>query len=274
MVAAWLRAGEYRAFVADVTVTCLGTGDGWPCADRAHSSFLYRFGTTRLLVDCGETVSRSYKASGLDYDALDAIVLTHLHFDHSGGLFLLVQGFWLEARRKPLAVHLPAEGIAPIRQMLDAGYVFPDLLPFPLRFVPLRAGQTAVVNGVRVSAFATSHLDRLRAHFQARYPQPFEAFSLVLDDGTVRVGHSGDIGAVADLDPLCREPLDLLICELAHVDLVEVCRYLRTRPVKKVAFVHLERRLWEDVANTERALGVQMGDRAFLVVRDGQEVEI
>jgi ribonuclease BN (tRNA processing enzyme) len=255
-----------------VSVTCLGTGDGWPCADRAHASFLYRFGATRVLVDCGEPVSRSYKAGGLDYDAVDTVVLTHLHFDHCGGLFLLVQGFWLEARRKPLVVHLPAGGIEPIRRMFEAGCIFPDLLPFPFRLEPLRSDRPVTVNGVRVTPVPTTHLDGLRARFQARYPQPFEAFGLLFEHAGLRVGHSGDIGAVADLDGFCREPLDLLVCELAHVELDALCRYLRTRPIRKVVFVHLARPLWADLAGTTRRLAEALGGRPFVVARDGQEI--
>jgi ribonuclease BN (tRNA processing enzyme) len=205
---------------------------------------------------------------------VDAVFLTHLHFDHCGGLFLFVQGLWLEARRKSLSVYLPGEGIAPIRRMFEAGCIFPDLLPFPFRLEPLRAGQPVMVDGVRVEAFPTTHLDGLRARFQAQYPQAFEAFSLLFECDGVRMGHSGDIGAVTDLDPLCRQPLDLLVCELAHVGIEEVCSYLRQRPVRRVVFVHLGRRLWEDVEGTSRELRRQLGDRPFVVARDGQAVAL
>ena len=39
-----------------VSLTCLGVGDGLPCADRHHAAFLYRFGHTSILVDCGKPV--------------------------------------------------------------------------------------------------------------------------------------------------------------------------------------------------------------------------
>src|SRR5205823_1827426 len=82
------------------SLKCFGTGDGWPSADRNHSSFLYRFGQTRVLIDCGEGISRSYKASGLSYNAVDGIFLSHMHADHTGGFLMLMQGMWLEKRRK------------------------------------------------------------------------------------------------------------------------------------------------------------------------------
>ena len=73
------------------SVTCFGVGDGMPCPDRNHSSFLYRFGNTSLLLDCGEPVDSRFKAARLSYDLIDSIVLSHLHADHIGGFLMLVQ---------------------------------------------------------------------------------------------------------------------------------------------------------------------------------------
>src|SRR5882672_8610337 len=87
-------------YMGKLTLRCFGVGDGWPCADRKHASFLYRFDKVSILVDCGEPISSSYKASGLSYDAIDRIFISHLHFDHIAGFFMLMQGFWLERRQK------------------------------------------------------------------------------------------------------------------------------------------------------------------------------
>ena len=99
-------------------LTCLGTGDGRVSVDRGHSAFLYELAGATLLMDCGEPVSRRLKAAGVKADDLDCIFLSHLHCDHSGGLFMLMQGLWLDQRRRNLMLHLPAEGIEPIRNML------------------------------------------------------------------------------------------------------------------------------------------------------------
>jgi len=45
------------------SLTCFGVGDGLPCGDRHHASFLYRFGKTSILLDCGEPIDGSFKAS-------------------------------------------------------------------------------------------------------------------------------------------------------------------------------------------------------------------
>ena len=131
--------------MAECSIRCFGVGDGWPCADRHHSSFLYQLGETSILIDCGEPVSGSYKASGLSYDAIDQILLSHLHSDHVGGFFMLMQSFWLEARTKPLTVCLPKDGIKPIQRLLELSTVFPELLDFKLKFAALKAARAVQV---------------------------------------------------------------------------------------------------------------------------------
>ena len=126
------------------SLKCFGVGDGWPSAERYHSSFLYRLQDRAFLIDCGEPISRSFKASGLDYNLIEHIFLSHLHFDHVGGLFMLIQGFWLEARKRALTVHAPSDGILPLRQLLHAGCIFDELLPFPMRYQTLVVAQTHV----------------------------------------------------------------------------------------------------------------------------------
>ena len=46
----------------EFSLTCFGVGDGLPCGDRNHSSYLYRIGGRTLLIDCGESVSRRWSA--------------------------------------------------------------------------------------------------------------------------------------------------------------------------------------------------------------------
>ena len=192
------------------SLKCFGTGDGWPSA-RNHSAFLYQLDTTALLIDCGEPISRSFQLSGCDYDALDSVILSHLHFDHIGGFFMLIQCLWLKQRMKPLPVYLPEDGIIPIRQMLDAACIFGELLPFPLQFEPLSAHEPIQIGSVRVTPFLTTHLESFRRRFQRKYPQDFAAFCFRLQAGTLRVGHSADIGAPEDLAPLLEQPVDLLV---------------------------------------------------------------
>jgi ribonuclease BN (tRNA processing enzyme) len=256
------------------SLTCFGVGDGWPCADRNHSAFLYRFGGTSLLVDCGDGFSRPFKAAGLSYDAIDRIFISHLHADHFAGLFMLLQGCWLEGRKKDLSVHLPADGVKPLGQMLRAAMLFPELLKFRLRLHALQAGKGVPVDGVRVTPFPTSHLDQLKKSFQKKHPLRFAAYCFLIESGKLRIGHSADIGRPEDLEPLLRQPLDLLVCELAHFRAEKLFRYLARHEVRRVVFVHLGRRYWENLKATRVLAAKMLPDVRFSFALDNQEFSL
>jgi ribonuclease Z len=251
-----------------------GVGDGWPCGDRNHASFLYRLGDVSLLLDCGEPISRSYKASGLDYNLIDRIIISHLHSDHIAGFFMLMQGFWLEQRKKDLTVNMPADGIKPFQQLLNAGLIFEELLQFRLTFEPLKAGKPVMTGDVRVTPFPSTHLEQLRRSFQKRYPQNFHAFCFLIERGKLRIGHSADIGCPEDLEPLLKKPLDLLVCELSHFQPEDLFLYLQRRQIKRILFMHVGRSYWEDLKKIQRLAAKMMPDIPFTFLRDGQEISL
>ena len=259
--------------MSNQSLTCFGTGDGWPSPDRNHASFLYRFGRTSLLLDCGESLDRSYKASGLSYDAPDGIFLSHLHADHFGGFFMFVQGSWLEGRRRDLPVYLPAGGLRPLRAMLDAAFMYEELLPFRLQLAPLSERKTIRVNQVRVTAFCTTHLEGFRRRFARTHRgADFNAYCFLMESGKVRVGHSADLGKPEDLEPLLAKPLDLLVCELAHFSPERIFEYLRGRKLKRVVFVHLARPFQERFARTRRLAAKMLGGIPHSFARDLDEI--
>jgi ribonuclease Z len=269
-----------------ITLTCFGTGDGVPSADRNHSAYLYTFGDTNILLDCGEPVSTSYKASGLSYDLIDAILISHLHSDHFSGLFMLIQSFWLEQRRKPLTIYLPADGIAPIRQMLHTAYLFPEALPFAITFVPLRPGgvgrsvpaepQTSeiTIGPVKVTPYRTTHLDQARQSYQAKYPGEYLACCFRLEAGGTSVAHTADLDAPEDLDPVLAQPLDFLVCEVAHAKPEVMFRYLAEKPVRRILFTHIARYEWERFAELQRTASAILAGENYSFARDGANIKI
>lgn len=257
----------------DFSLQCFGVGDGWPGADRSHSSFLYRFGKTTLLIDCGESASRSFKRTGLSYDTIDGIFISHLHSDHVGGFFMLVQGFWLERRKKNLPVYMPADGIGPIRSMLRAAFLFDELFGFAFQFRAI-SSRPVKVNGVAIRAFPTTHLDNLRAAFGRKYPQSYAAYCFLLETKKLRIGHTADVGQPEDLDPLLEKPLDLLVCELTHFKPRDLFNYLHGRQIKRILFVHVGRHYWEQLPDTGRMARRLLGGIPFAFARDGSRLRL
>lgn len=251
------------------SVVCFGTGDGAPCDDRNHASFLYQLDKTTILVDCGESVDRSYKSRGMSYDQIDAIFLSHLHSDHVGGFFMFMQGMWLERRRRPLKVYLPGKAIKSLRQMLDTVFLFDEALPFRLKLLPLESGQPIRVREVRITPFQTTHLERTRRQFGNKYRVDFSAYCFLIEHRKLRIAHSADLGRSQDLEPLLANRLDLLVCELSHFTPQEICSYLRNRPIEQIAFVHIGRAYRQNLTALRQFVKKQIPTIRCLFPNDG-----
>jgi ribonuclease Z len=253
---------------------CLGVGEGRPSPAHDHAAFLYRLGRVALLIDCGEPVSRNLRRAGLGCNLLDRVFISHLHSDHVGGLFMLIQGFMIEGRTKDLTVHLPTEGIAPVFQMLQAAYLFEEYFAFHLQFAALRHGVPVVTEGVRVTPFPSSHLDPVRAQFQRKYPRPFEAFCFLIEFDGMRLVHSADLGAPEDLAPLLDEPVDLLVCEMAHFTPFALFKFLCGHSIKRLVLTHLDQRLCHRLPELERLARKTLKGVPVTIAVDGQEISL
>jgi ribonuclease BN (tRNA processing enzyme) len=253
-----------------VEVICLGVGEGWPCHDRRHSAYLYRFGDTRILVDCGEGLSTAFKAGGFSYDSVDRVLLSHMHSDHVGSFSLFIQGMWLEGRRRPLSVSAPIAGIATLQDLLEITLLFPSLIRFPIRWEPTVPGRRLKTGAVSLTAHSTTHLESLRRSFAEEHPRgAFDCYSFVFEFAGKRVAHTSDIGHVDDLEPLLAGSLDLLVCELSHVRPADLFAKLRGREIGRIVFVHLARDLWEQRPQLRRQARAALGGIPFDIPRDG-----
>ena len=187
---------------------------------------------------------------------------------------MLMQGFWLDQRTRPLTVHMPEEGLVPVRRMLDAAYIFEELMPSDLNFTALTVGEPFEVSDIHVTAHPTSHLHQLKEHFVKKYPAKYEAFCFLLESNETRVAHSADIGALADLEPLLTQPLDLLVCELAHVEPKKLFTYLADKKIGQVAFMHLSRPYREKLDELKSQANSILGNLPHTFLDDGDLIEV
>jgi ribonuclease Z len=254
---------------------CFGVGEGWPGTDRRHASFLYQIGSTRLIVDCGDGLSAGYLAAGLDGEAVDHVLISHMHSDHVGGFSLFIQGLWLARRRKTLHVHAPAGAIPALQAWLHATLLPTALIGFLIEWHPLVASRPFACGGCTVTAFPTTHLDGLRRRLAASFPQTcFDAFSFLIESEGLRLGHSADIGQVRDLQPLLAGRLDLLVCELSHVSPADILRRLKSCDIRKMVWIHLSRRRWEARMATRRQISAVLGSARSRIARDGDRIRV
>jgi ribonuclease BN (tRNA processing enzyme) len=91
-----------------VHVRFVGSGDAFGSGGRFQTCIHLQAGGHTLLLDCGATSLTALKAQQLDPNAIDTVVLSHLHVDHFGGVPLLILDGQFTRRTTPLTVAGPA----------------------------------------------------------------------------------------------------------------------------------------------------------------------
>ncbi len=98
---------------ADVPLAVQVLGSGGPIADddRASSAYLvWKDGKARALIDVGGGSVLRFAQSGARFTDLDAVLLTHLHADHSADLPSLLKSGAFANRRRGLVLAGPSAG--------------------------------------------------------------------------------------------------------------------------------------------------------------------
>ena len=184
-------------------LTIVGSGDAFGSGGRGNTCFWLETAKATLLVDCGASALPALKGLRLDPNRIDAIVLSHLHGDHFGGLpFLLLDGQFLSRREKPLLIAGPPG----TRDRLDAllEVFFPKSTGSKWRF-PWSVQEIAV--GVETDVLGHSVVTAEVIH-QSGAPST----ALRLADGEKVFAYSGDTEWTDALLPIAADA-DLFICE-------------------------------------------------------------
>ncbi len=177
-------------------------GSGGPIADdgRAASGYLvWRDGRAITLVDAGGGTFLRFGEAGAKITDLDAILLTHLHADHTSDLPALLKSGYFTKRTRPLIVAGPSAG-GPyptvgdfLHRLLDpqrgpfaylAGYLDGSDGLFPLR--PVEVARDATTPATVVEG------DNLRVTAVGVHHGPVPALGYLVETAGVRIAFSGD----------------------------------------------------------------------------------
>ncbi|HEX6449131.1 MAG TPA: MBL fold metallo-hydrolase [Trebonia sp.] len=143
-----------------VTVTFAGSGDAFGSGGRYQACIHLRpAGGSPMLLDCGATSLSALKSLRLDPGEVSAVVVSHLHGDHFGGLPLLILDGQFSRRTAPLTIAGPP-GTA--RRLADAmECLFPGSSTTRRRFgvtiTELVPGTDATVCGATVRSWEADH---------------------------------------------------------------------------------------------------------------------
>ena len=93
----------------------LGTSGSIPSAVRDTTSIVVVVPDGAVLIDCGGSPVQKLRRAGVDPQALTAILITHIHPDHSYGLPALVRNLAVLGRQAPLTIFCRPEHVEPLR---------------------------------------------------------------------------------------------------------------------------------------------------------------
>ncbi|MDX2249031.1 MAG: MBL fold metallo-hydrolase [Bacteroidia bacterium] len=189
-------------------LTFLGCGDAFGSGGRLYTCFLLETAGKKILIDCGVSALISMKKQGVTPSEIDAIVISHLHGDHFGGIpFFLLDARYISRRTKNLIIAGPqniasrsailSEALYPNSWLADRG--------FDLEFEEMYAGQTTSLSGVKVIPFPVVH------------PSGSSSFGLRIECEGKVLAYSGDTEWTDTLIPLSAQA-DIFVCECYKYD--------------------------------------------------------
>jgi ribonuclease BN (tRNA processing enzyme) len=202
-------------------ITLLGTGTPAPNPARQQSALLISLKGEHLLFDAGSGLTSQLVKAGFLPQQIDAIFITHHHFDHISGLGEFLLSAWYDGREKPLCVYGPPGTAAIVDALLNQ--VYAREIAFTLCYAPEMPKISAVVRVIEINSGWEEDNGRWSIHAEAgshgnNDRLPFEVWPCLgyrLEAAGKRVALSGDTVACEGLNRLAD-----------HADLLVQCCYL------------------------------------------------
>ncbi len=191
-----------------VTVRFVGSGDSFGSGGRFQTCILVDGPASRFAIDFGTSSLIALAQQGIEHNSIDAIVLTHLHGDHCGGVpFLLIDAMLAARRTRALTIAGPRDLRARLDTIREA--LFPGshaMAPrFPLHWIEMEPGRPHAV------------LDLVVTPEPARHTPETNPTALRVQVGDRVVSYTGDTEWTEDVARAARGA-DLLIAECYFCD--------------------------------------------------------
>lgn len=217
-------------------ITILGSGTSVPAVGRRPPAFLLQAAGKCLLIDCGAGSTTALMTHGVTVDALDGVLITHLHPDHTAELLPLL--FALKnplgpTRRRTLDLYGPMG----LRAHLEAlGGVYGDWIApreCEVEVHELAVGEARSLEELSFVAHAVEHSG--------------PCFAYRVEAGERSICFSGDSGPCPALTEAAQD-VDLFVCECAameeeaaqgHMSATSVGRTAAEAGCRRVVLTHL-----------------------------------
>ncbi len=224
-----------------IRIQFLGCGDAFGSGGRLHTCLHVTTSAEQFLLDCGASAMIGIYRFGVDPNAIDTILLTHLHGDHFGGIpFFLLDAQLPSKRSRPLVIAGPPGTKDRVAQAMEVLYPGSTAIPlrFPVETVELDAERPRRLGGVTVTPYLMDH------------PSGAPPFAFRIECEGKVFTFTGDTGWTDTLLPASRGA-DLLISECytydrkinLHMDFETLWAHRDELQVKRLILTHLGREM-------------------------------
>lgn len=185
---------------------------------RDHSSILFDTERSKILIDCGDGISKALLKNKIDFNQVDAVVFTHYHADHFSGISSLITQMKLHNRKSELKIFTPKNLIEPLRQFLNSTYLFEEVLGFDLQLY----GYEFDVDYKLDENF--SFIAKKNSHISNKYnlktipADRFVSASLLFNIRDEKIIYTSDIAVREDLFLFEINKPKIFITETTHID--------------------------------------------------------
>ena len=143
-----------------VKVTFVGSGDAFGSGGRFQTCILVDAPGVRFTIDFGASSLIALNKLGIEHNSIDAIVLTHIHGDHCGGVpFMLVDAMLGAKRQTPLTIAGPRDTESRLAGVAEA--LFPGghvMTPkFPVTYVEMDVMREHRVGDLKITPYPAYH---------------------------------------------------------------------------------------------------------------------
>lgn len=143
-------------------VKFLGCGDAFGSGGRLNTCFLVNRDDLSFLIDCGASAMISIRRFGIDPNSVGAIVLSHLHADHFGGLPSFILDAQLVSRRtRPLLIAGPVGLGVRLDALMEAHFPGSTKVErkFPIELIEIRPEHPVDIEpiGMCVLGYTVTH---------------------------------------------------------------------------------------------------------------------
>ena len=220
-----------------VTVRFVGSGDSFGSGGRFQTCIVVDGPGVRFAIDFGASSLIALAQQGIHPNTLDAILLTHLHGDHCGGVpFLLIDAMLAAKRERPLIVAGPPGTQAHLATLREA--LFPGSAIMAPKF-PIECREMTVGVANRV-------LDLVVTPLFARHTAETNPTALRVEVGDRVIAYTGDTEWTDEVARIA-EGADLLIAECYyyakpikwHLNYPAVAEHVRRAGAKRVILTHM-----------------------------------